>query len=205
MRFLFSAFALVSAVFGQTYTGLQFTHYTDRACMQGANATTYALGKCMAERDGRSREYHCSSDGKTAFDQEYADAACARQAGDPRRIVVGQCVALGTSGSFNARCVSAEEPEFEPEEAYTTLTFSHYTDRGCKEGLNATIVALDKCLPEQNNMRSRKLSCAVDGKSATDTEYADNMCGRAAGAPHTIRTDECLNLLDRGSFTAKCS
>jgi hypothetical protein len=204
MRLLF-ALALVTAVFGQTYTGLRWIHYTDRGCTMGANTTTYALGKCLPEREGgRAREYHCSADGRAAFDQEYADNTCTRIAGDPRRIITGQCVSLGTVGSFHAQCVSAE-PEPVPEVAYTTITFSHYTDRACSQGLNATVVALDKCLPEREPNRSRKVACADDGKSATDTEYADGQCGRAIGMPFHIRTDECIHLGDRGSFNAKCS
>jgi hypothetical protein len=53
---------------------------------------------------GRARKLACATDGKSATDQEYADATCTRTSGDPHMIRTDTCAAFGAFGSFQAKC-----------------------------------------------------------------------------------------------------
>jgi len=89
---------------------------------------------------------------------------------------------------------------------YQTLTFTHYTDRECKQGANATVEPLNKCIVEVREGRARKLQCNRDGTGAEDHEFADSQCTRASGVVRRIETNVCVSLGgDRGSHNAKCT
>jgi hypothetical protein len=88
---------------------------------------------------------------------------------------------------------------------FKSITFTHFSDRECKDSLNVTTEPLGTCIPEPRPNRFRKLQCAADGKSATDEEFTDAACSMRNGDPHRIVTDTCETFGGaRGSFQSHC-
>jgi hypothetical protein len=89
-------------------------------------------------------------------------------------------------------------------QAFTRISFTHYSDRECKEAVNTTFEPLNSCIKENRPDHFRKIECAADGKSATDTEFVDDQCARRSGE-HRVQTDTCITFTGaRGSFLTKC-
>jgi len=87
---------------------------------------------------------------------------------------------------------------------FTRISFTHFSDRECKEATNTTTEPLRTCIKEVRPDHFRRVDCSADGKSATDEEFTDDQCARRVGE-HRLQTDTCLTFPGaRGSFLMKC-